>query len=92
MSRTLTEVGPTLRKDALFRDEQHRRLTRSESGWLVGWLAGWLVGWLDGWLVGWSMKSLYSYVGGGFHKWCPVPVKTNTQTYFEKISGCCRYR
>ena len=30
MSRTLTEVGPTLRV-TLFRDEQRRRLTRPES-------------------------------------------------------------
>ena len=30
MSRTLTEVGPTLRM-TLFRDEQRRRLTRPES-------------------------------------------------------------
>jgi len=61
MSRTLTEVGPTLRM-TLFRDEQRRRLTRLElesrlaarggSGLsdprAVGWFVGWfkLVGWL----------------------------------------------
>ena len=41
MSRSLTEVGPTLRM-TLFRDEQRRRLTRPESRLAARgvWLAG----------------------------------------------------
>ena len=56
MSRTLTEVGPTLRKElrTLFRDEQRRRLTTGRPESRLASLGGsglthmvkWLVGWL----------------------------------------------